>query len=72
MILTGSGPDQRVTQPVLYAIGNLASKNKASQEALQNAGLSTACSPIGAFQQNYSARIPMMPSRQELICFVSL
>ena len=36
--LTGSGPDQRITQPALYAIGNLAAKNAGAQNALRESG----------------------------------
>lgn len=36
--LIGNGPDQRITQPALYAAANLAAKNIAAQEALHESG----------------------------------
>lgn len=36
--LVGNGPDQRITQPTLYAIANLASKSKAGQDSLNESG----------------------------------
>ena len=36
--LLGSGPDQRITQPVLYAVANLAARNTAAQDAIRTSG----------------------------------